>query len=175
MNAYLSGGAVNDEASAVRVRGEDCKVTMFEHADFSGWHAGPFDEGDYDLSYLEENGFVNDEMSSLKVERRPDVPVPDFGGPDCTVIVYQDADFTGWQVAFGEGDHDYKDFVNAGAFNDDASAVRVRGQDCKAELFQDKGFGGWGTKTLDEGDYDLGMLEDEGFVNDDMSSLKVWH
>ena len=49
MNAFLAVGAVNDEASAVRVRGQFCKVALFEHADFSGWKAGPLDEGDYDL------------------------------------------------------------------------------------------------------------------------------
>jgi hypothetical protein len=43
-------------------------VTLFEDADFSGWSAGPFNEGDYDLATLEQSGFVNDAMSSLKVE-----------------------------------------------------------------------------------------------------------
>jgi hypothetical protein len=74
-------------------------------------------------------------MSSLKIVISPDLPVPDFGGDYCTVIVYQHADFTGWQAAFGEGDIDMDAFTGAGAVNDDASSVKVRGQDCEATLF----------------------------------------
>jgi hypothetical protein len=41
-------------------------VTAYEH-NFDGWAAGPFGEGDYDLGWLQSNGFGNDQMTSLKV------------------------------------------------------------------------------------------------------------
>ena len=63
------------------------------------------------MKALESQGFVNDDMSSLKVYYQPTVPVPDFGNTVCTVIVYQLADFTGWQVAFGEGDINMDRFI----------------------------------------------------------------
>ena len=87
------------------------------------------------MGTLEAAGFVNDDMSSLKVFRQVDIPVPDFGGDWCSVIVYQHADFSGWQAEFGEGDFNMDAFQEAGAENDDASAVRVRGLDCKVTLF----------------------------------------
>ena len=87
------------------------------------------------MTSLQAVGFVNDDMSSLKVYHQPELEVPDFGGDYCTVIVYQHADFTGWQAKFGEGDVDMDAFIGAGAENDDASSVRVRGQDCKVTIF----------------------------------------
>ena len=87
------------------------------------------------MASLQADGFENDDMSSLKVWKQPEVAVPDFGADYCTVIVYQHADFTGWQVAFGEGDVAFDAFTGAGAVNDDASAVRVRGQDCFATIY----------------------------------------
>ncbi len=78
----------------MRVRGADCRVSLFQHTDFSGWEAGPLDEGDYKLGDLKKKHFINDDMSSLKVWRV--LPVPDLGNTVCTVIVYQHADFTGW-------------------------------------------------------------------------------
>jgi hypothetical protein len=112
-------------------------------------------------------------MSSLKITKQVAIEVPGFGGDYCTVVVYQHADFTGWQAAFGEGDIDMDAFTGAGAVNDDASSVRIRGQDCKATFYQHAGFGGWAAGPFGEGDYDLGSLQGAGFVNDDMSSLKV--
>ena len=78
---------------------------------------------------------MNDQLSSLKVYKAEPIMVPDFGGSACVVIVYQHYDFSGWEVAFGEGDYDVAHFVDSGGENDDASSVRVRGLDCKAELF----------------------------------------
>jgi hypothetical protein len=100
--------------------------------------------------------------------------VPDFGGDDCTVIVYENTDFTGWQAQFSEGSFNMNSYLAKGAVNDDASAIRVRGQDCKATFFQHADFSGWAAGPFDEGDYDLTYLEGSSdFVNDDMSSLKV--
>ncbi len=155
---FTAEGNTNDDASSVRVRGMDCKATLFEDAKFKGWAAGPLDEGDFTLRDLKEKGFVNDDMSSLKVFRQPVIPVPEFGAPDCTVIVYQHADWTGWQVAYGEGDFNYKLFTGAGAVNDDASSARVRGQDCKVTFFEHGDFTGWAAGPLEEGDYDLTSL-----------------
>jgi hypothetical protein len=104
MDAFTGAGAVNDDASSVRVRGQDCKATFYQHAGFGGWAAGPFGEGDYDLGSLQEAGFVNDDMSSLKVFRQAALIIPEFGGDTCVVVVYQHADFTGWHAVFGEGD-----------------------------------------------------------------------
>ncbi len=100
--------------------------------------------------------------------------VPDFGASDCTVIVYQHGDFSGWEAWFGEGDHDMDSFKQAGGVNDDASSVRVRGQDCKVTLHQHADFSGWKAGPLDEGDYNLKALRKAGLKNDDMSSLKVF-
>ena len=98
-------------------------------------------------------------MSSLKVWKQPEIPVPDYGVSGCTVIVYQHADFTGWQAAFGEGEIDMDAFTGAGAVNDDASSVRVRGLDCEATFYQHAGFGGWAACPFGEGDWDLGSLQ----------------
>ncbi len=124
------------------VRGLDCKVTLHEHADFSGWVSGPFSEGDFNLGTLQANGFENDAMSSLRVykekpleflpepepleevveepepepEPEPklttDFVMPDYGGDECVVVVYQNADFSGWHAVFGEGDYDYDSFTS---------------------------------------------------------------
>ena len=68
-------------------------------------------------------------MSSMKVYKDVQFVVPDYGGPDCFVVVYQH-DFDGWRAVFGEGDYDYTAFTAAGGVNDDASSVSVRGENC---------------------------------------------
>lgn len=73
-------------------------------------------------------------MSSLKVVKQAEFQVPGYGGDDCVVVVYQHADFTGWSAVYGEGDHEYNDFMAAGAVNDDASSIKVRGKDCMVTI-----------------------------------------
>jgi hypothetical protein len=62
--------------------------------------------------------------------------LPDFGGVDCTVVIYENDDFTGWQAVFGEGDYDLDAFKAAGATNDKASAAKVRGMNCQVTLYE---------------------------------------
>jgi len=45
-------GVHHDSMSAMRVRGKDCNVVLWGDC-FSGWAAGPYVEGDYDMGALE--------------------------------------------------------------------------------------------------------------------------
>jgi len=42
------------------------------------------------------------------------------------VIVYENADFTGWEAHYSKGDHHFSKYVARGAKNDEASSVKVQ-------------------------------------------------
>jgi hypothetical protein len=45
----------------------DCKVTVYEHGDFSGW-AIEFGEGDWPYAQFTGRGAQNDKVSAIKVQ-----------------------------------------------------------------------------------------------------------
>mmetsp|Transcript_11283 Transcript_11283/g.21339 ORF Transcript_11283/g.21339 Transcript_11283/m.21339 type:complete len:311 (-) Transcript_11283:37-969(-) len=72
-------GALNDDASAIRVIGTGCCAEVYEHGDFTGWQV-EFPEGQYDHYQMAHRGVPNDKLSSLNVflcadkpESQPDV------------------------------------------------------------------------------------------------------
>ncbi len=114
-------------------------------------------------------------MSSLKVYKQPELIIPDFGGDSCVAVVFQHADFSGWNAVFGVGGHDMTNFETKGGKNDDASSLKVRGLDCKVTLHENADYSGWEAGPFEEGDYNLKALKkDKGFKNDEVSSLKVF-
>jgi hypothetical protein len=92
--------------------------------------AAEFPEGEYNHDAFVAAGAVNDDMSSLRVERRNPPQAA------CKVTVYGAGDFTGWEAEFSEGDYDIGAFTAAGAKNDEASSIRVEGADCVATCYQ---------------------------------------
>ncbi len=74
--------------SAMRVRGKDCQVVLWQHC-FDGQATQVLGEGDYDMGALEAKGMLNDQVSSLKVWK--EVPetggAPEYGGDDCWVEI----------------------------------------------------------------------------------------
>ena len=90
------------------VRGKNCFAIAYQH-DLSGWETSPLGEGDYDIGALQERGFVNDDMSSLKVFKdAPETGVPEYGSEGCWVATYEHHWDTGhgWEAIFDEGDYD---------------------------------------------------------------------
>jgi hypothetical protein len=66
-------------------------------------------------------------MSALSVYHKEPLIIPDFGGDYCMAVVFQHADFTGWDEVLGVGTYDMTTFTTAGGKKDDASSLKVRG------------------------------------------------
>jgi len=62
---FLAAGARNDEVSAIKVYGDGCEATVFEH-EFTGWSA-TFGQGTYDYGAFVAKGAKNDHASSIIV------------------------------------------------------------------------------------------------------------
>jgi len=58
----------NDAVSSIKVIGHGCKATIWEHANYEGWHVD-LDEGQYTNYGLKTRGYKNDAVSSIKVYR----------------------------------------------------------------------------------------------------------
>jgi hypothetical protein len=58
-------GVKNDDVSSLKVP-TGCKVTLFQHGQFGGWHA-TFPAGEYNHAAMLRKGAKNDDMSSLKI------------------------------------------------------------------------------------------------------------
>jgi hypothetical protein len=110
---------------------------------------------------LKASGFVNDDMSSLKVYK------------ECKVTVYQHGDFTGWEATFRPGDYTHDLFTAGDAENDDASSIKVEGKDCVAVAYEHGDFTGW-EASFGVGEYNHDAFVARGAKNDDMSALKVY-
>merc|ERR1711976_544602 len=62
----------------------------------------------------------------------------------CRAIIYQHGDFTGWSAYFTEGEYNGNKFQAVGARNDDASSIKVRGnENCCAVVYEHGDFSGW--------------------------------
>ena len=76
--AFLSGGARNDDASAIKVHGDGCVAVCYESDDLGasgGWEA-TFIEGDYAMADFLAAGAGNDQFSSMRVFRVDDCTPP---------------------------------------------------------------------------------------------------
>lgn len=93
---------------------------------------------------------------------------------DCKAELYQHGDFTGWKAVyyFTVGTYSFRQFLERGARNDDASAIKVIGDGCKVELYQHGDFTGW-TAVFTTGAYNIHQFIRAGARNDDCSSIKV--
>jgi len=66
MQAMINQGAVNDEASAIKVFGTNCVATVFQEGDFSGYDVD-FPEGFYSFREFLQQGVQNDDVSSVQI------------------------------------------------------------------------------------------------------------
>jgi hypothetical protein len=91
----------------------------------------------------------------------------------CKTTLYQHGNFKGWKVVFnGVRDWRYRDYLKAGAKNDQVSAIKVEGKGCVATVYQHDIGGGW-SANFEEGTYGMAAFLKKGAKNDDMSSLRV--
>jgi thiol-disulfide isomerase/thioredoxin len=96
-----------------------CTVTMYEHADFTGWEA-VFGPGEYDHARLQAHGAMNDDVESIVV------------GKGCSAVVSQHGEHDGWEAALkddggsnGDGRYDSAALEAAGATVNDVSSLVV--------------------------------------------------
>ena len=67
-------------------------------------------EGDYERAKLEAHGMLNDQVSSLKVWKEA-AAVPEYGGDDCWVAIYEHHwEHGGWEAIFDEGSYNCDTF-----------------------------------------------------------------
>ena len=87
-------------------------------------------------------------------------------------LVYQHANFTGWEAIFPPGKFNQQECAARGMKNDDMSSIRVLEGFC-VTLFQHGNFKGWKTSPrIGCGDWTLSELKESfGLKNDDASSL----
>ncbi|MEN0037822.1 MAG: family 16 glycosylhydrolase [Cellvibrio sp.] len=119
----------------------NAKVTVFQHCPYTGWSVG-LDVGSYNLAALQARGFVDNDMSSLRV------------AAGYEAVLYQNDNFTGAsRVVTGDDD-----CLNNEGFNDNVTSVIVRAASTTRPLvFADEfnsintanwtfetGGGGWG-------------------------------
>jgi len=90
----------------------------------------------------------------------------------CKTTLYQHGNFKGWKVVFnGVRDWRYRDYLKAGAKNDQVSAIKVEGKGCVATVYQHD-MKGW-SANFEEGTYNMKAFMKKGAKNDQMSSLRV--
>jgi hypothetical protein len=92
---------------------KECKVTVYEHGDFTGWSAS-FKPGEYNKANFKAGGAKNDDVSSIKVE-----------GSQCEAHAFGKDNFNGWEAKFEEGEYNHDAFVARGAKNDRMSSLKV--------------------------------------------------
>jgi len=97
-------------------------------------------------------GAKNDKASSLKVVSNG---CPSDRKPKCRAELYQHGNFKGWRADFPEGSYDINAFRKAGARNDDASSIKVKGgKNCCAVVYEHGSFNGWAAEFR-EGDHNM--------------------
>ena len=153
-------GFQNDDASSIKVIGENCVAEVYQHEHFQGVKA-VYAPGEYDYDLFMAGGAPNDAISSMKVVHS-----------DCVAIGYEHAGFEGWAAVFPTGEFDYPEFVAHGAGNDEISSIKVLGSHCQAKVYQHQFFGGWEV-VFPEGASDYNQWIGVGAVNDDASAIKV--
>eukprot|EP01084_Bolivina_argentea_P120569 213741_1 len=81
-------GFIDNDMSALSIIAESsCTVTFYKHGDYSGDEYGPYVTGEYTINHLLLKNFVNDEVSSMKIEA--------LGYAKCTVELYGNGDYSG--------------------------------------------------------------------------------
>uniref|UniRef100_A0A7S0LBR6 Calcineurin-like phosphoesterase domain-containing protein n=1 Tax=Coccolithus braarudii TaxID=221442 RepID=A0A7S0LBR6_9EUKA len=97
-------------------------------------------------------------------------------GRSCLVTVYGagmlGTDLHGWLAKFRQGEYDVNQFLQHGAKNNEASAIRVEGPGCVAHLYGDEGFAGWSV-AFPEGFFPYTRFIEMGAKNDETSAIKV--
>lgn len=118
-NAKEAKKQIEDTQKAVEAAAQ-CTgdVVAYQH-NFDGW-AASFARGKYTLAQAKKKGFVNDDMSSLKVPK------------GCVATVWQHGGFTGWHVTFPEGEYSLSEAKKMGFKNDDASSIVVNDAGCES-------------------------------------------
>jgi hypothetical protein len=84
----------------------------------------------------------------------------------CTVMIFEDDNFQGWHQIFPPGSYNL-----IGNSDNQMTSVKV-GHHCQVTLFEGGNEQGWSV-SLAPGDYSKQQLEDKGFHNDQVSSIKV--
>eukprot|EP00487_Bulimina_marginata_P000433 TRINITY_DN1080_c0_g1_i1.p1 TRINITY_DN1080_c0_g1~~TRINITY_DN1080_c0_g1_i1.p1 ORF type:complete len:191 (-),score=31.65 TRINITY_DN1080_c0_g1_i1:95-667(-) len=162
-----------------------CTVDLYQHDNYQGWSATIIADNSkssdlatfsYSLSDLLSYGFINDDMSAMKVNHES----------SCSVTLYQHNNFQGSSYGpFEIGDYTLSHLLARGFANDQVSSMIVTALDheiCVVELYQHGAYSGWqATITADNSAtsgsfqfyYDMATLESAGFINDDMSAMKV--
>ena len=107
--ACLIGRSFNDRISSVRVRPVST-ATLYQHCGFDGYAVALPAVGTYSMSQLQALGFVNDDISSLRVSSGVEV------------VLYADDNLGGASLLVGA---DTDCLIGAG-FNDRVSSVLVR-------------------------------------------------
>lgn len=114
---------LGDQVESIRVLGEGCEATLWEHG---GEHMGrsfTFGEGDYDCDEFMSRADANS-ASFLVVSR----PMEEHG---CRVVLYDDC-LSGHAVALPEGHHELHQYD----IGDRANSIMVSGAGCKATLWE---------------------------------------
>jgi len=118
-NAEEAKKQIEDTQKAVE-KAAQCTgdVIAYQH-NFEGW-AASFARGAYNLGEAQKKGFVNDDMSSIKVPK------------GCVATVWQHGGFSGWHVNFPEGEYTLDKAKEMGFKNDDASGIVVNDAGCES-------------------------------------------
>lgn len=95
------------------------------------------------------------------------------GAAGCLAELYEHGDFSGWKAEFPAGVYGFGEFLHQGARNDDASAIKVVGDNCVAEVYEHDDFAGW-KATFPAGDYTLSKFLAQGAANDRVSAVRVF-
>ncbi len=154
----LRADGFNDTVSSITIH--HGHWAFYEHINFTGKSIvlGP---GKY--RWVEENGFANDTLSSIKLlDKTPPPPPPSNQPPE--VVLHQHIDFAGTAMVFKDDVPD----LRAVGFNDTVSSITIRGG--RWTFYEHVGFTGTSV-TLGPGSYR--WVEAIGFQNDIMSSVKL--
>ena len=130
-------------------------ATLLRDCSFAGT-AVTLPVGDFTLSQLQARGLLNDDVSSLGVTS------------GFEVVLFSDDNFQGESVTVVGNEA----CLIGRSFNDRTSSVRVRPVST-ATFYQHCGFGGYAVVLPAAGTYSMSQLQALGFVNDDISSLRV--
>lgn len=96
---------------------------------------------------------------------------------ECSVRLFGNGDFTGWEAGFGPGKYTTEDMIAGGAKCEEVSSVKVHGHCCRATMYQYGDFNGRNKgreADLGHGDHDIDALADAGIEDNDISSMKIW-
>ena len=89
----------------------DCRATMYENNDFSGWQVD-VSTGRHPVGELEKiSGWENDAVGSITVDE------------GCVAIAYEHGDFAGWHAILEPGKHNGTMLEAAGGKTDDISSL----------------------------------------------------